>query len=104
MVPTADGVPPGAERFLEDLWSVAPRRVAFGSTVAVLAIALSPPFTLGRLAAFHRLSADDREAVLRRLLAVRLYPLRLMIWAVKMQALVAVLRDADSRHAVGLHP
>jgi hypothetical protein len=102
MVPVANGIPGGAERFLEDLWRVAPRRVAFGSTVAVLAIAISPPLTLRRWAAFHQLSADERDAAVRILLGFRFYPLRLMVTAVKMQALVAVLRDDDCRRALGL--
>lgn len=104
MVPATSRIPGGAERFLEDLWRVAPRRVALGSTLAVLAIALSPPLTLRRWAVFHRLSADEREAALRALLTVRLYPLRLLVTGVKMQALVAVLRDEDCRHALGLRP
>jgi len=104
MVPAVPGIPRGAERFLEDLWRVSPTRVALGSTVAVLVIALSPPLVLGRWRPFHRLTAEEQETALHRLLGARAYPLRLVFTAVKMQALVAVLRDPDCRRAVGLHP
>ena len=104
MVPAVSGIPGGAERFLEDLWHVSPPRVALGSTLAVLLIALSPPVVLGRWRPFHRLSADEQDAALQRMLAVKAYPLRLVVTGVKMQALVAVLRDQDCRRALGLHP
>jgi hypothetical protein len=102
MVPVVGGVPQGASRFLEDLWRNAPWRVALPSTVGVLAIVLSPPFVIRRARLFHRLRPEEQERLLARWMTARLYLLRLLFFAVKSQALVAVLRDDEARRTLGL--
>jgi hypothetical protein len=101
MVPVLPGPGAGATTFLEDLWREAPRRLALASTVGVLLIALSPPLVLGRLTLFHRLRRDEQERLLGKLLGVRSYPLRMLVFGVKSQALVAVLRDPAARKRLG---
>ena len=102
MVPVGAAVPAGAASFLEDLWRAAPWRIALPSTLGVLAIALSPLLVLGRARVFHQLGAADQQRLLQRWLTARPYPLRLLFFAVKSQALVAVLRDRHCRQALGL--
>jgi hypothetical protein len=102
MVPVTMDIPTGAAGFIEDLWRAAPWRIALPSTLGVLAIALSPPLLLGRFRLFHQLDAPDQQRLLQRWLRVRLYPLRILFFAVKGQALVAVLRDEHCRAALGL--
>jgi len=104
VVPVAPGVPPGAATFLEDLWEVAPARVALATALGALAIALSPPLVLGRFAVFPRLSRDEQEQLLRRLSEASPYLVRLLFYGVKSMALVAVLRDPDTRGELGLDP
>ena len=102
MVPVTTEIPAGAAGFVEDLWHAAPWRIALPSTLGVLAIALSPLLFLGRPRLFHQLAPGDQQRLLQRWLRVRLYPLRLMFFAVKSQALVAVLRDERCRTTLGL--
>ena len=102
MVPVGPGIPTGASGFLEDLWRDAPWRIALPSTLGVLLIALSPPLVLGRARGFHRLDGADQQRLLQRWLQARPYPFRLLFFAVKSQALVAVLRDEDCRRTLGL--
>ena len=101
MVPIAEGVPEGAARFLEDMWRVASLRVSVPSIAGALLIALSPALVLGRLTTFHRLTPADRQRLLSKLMTARLYPVRLLFYGVKSQALVAVLRDERCRRALG---
>jgi hypothetical protein len=101
LVPVSEGVPPGAETFLEDLWRTAPWRVALSCTLAVVVIALSPPLLLGRPALFHTLSPADRERLLARWARADAYLLRMLLTGVKGQALVAVLRDPACRRELG---
>ena len=76
MVPIAEGVPEGAARFLEDLWRVASLRVSVPSIAGALLIALSPALVLGRLTTFHRLTPEDRQRLLSKLMTARLRPRR----------------------------
>jgi len=102
MVPVAPGPAPGAEGFLVDLWEVAPMRVALATALGAWLIALSPPLVLRRPTVFPRLSPDDQERLLTRLMAADAYPVRLLFYGVKSMALVAVLRDPATRRALGL--
>lgn len=102
--PDVPAVPEGAASFLEDLWRVAPRRVALATALGALLVCFSPVFVIGRATLFHRLTVDDRERLLQRLMSARPYPLRLWFFGVKSMALVAVLRDPACRRSLGLDP
>jgi hypothetical protein len=101
-VPVEDGVPDEARRFLDDLWRDAPVRVALATSVGALAVQLSPPLILRRFTVFTRLGPDERERVMTRLMTADAYLVRLLFYGVKSMALVAVLRDPDSRRSLGL--
>lgn len=102
--PDVPAVPEGAASFLEDLWRVAPRRVALATTLGALLVCFSPVFVIGRPTLFHRLAVADRERLLQRLMTARPYPFRLWFFGVKSMALVAVLRDPDCRREFQLDP
>lgn len=102
VVPVTPGVPEGAATFVEDLWRVAPVRVALLTTLGALAVSLSPVVVIGRPTLFHRLSPADRERVLERMMRARPYVFRLLFYGVKSMALVAVLRDPECRRQLGL--
>lgn len=103
-VPVEPGIPDGAASFVEDLWRVAPIRVALATTLGTLLVSFSPIFVIGRPTLFHRLSAEDRERILQRLLHARAFPIRIWFFGVKNMALVAVLRDPVCRRSLGLDP
>jgi hypothetical protein len=69
--------------FLDGFVTGVPLRVAFGLRLAVIAVALSPLFVLGRLATFAGLSRDEGERVLATLAASRLYLVRQLIVMLK---------------------
>jgi hypothetical protein len=102
MVPVVEDVPTGASHFLEDLWKLAPWRVAFPSTVGVLLVAISPLVAVRRAKLFHQLVPAERDRVLSWWMEARLYVARLLFFAVKSQALLAVLRDERVRAVLGL--
>ncbi len=82
----------GTERYLEDLWREAPMPAALALTVASLLIRLWP---------------GDKERAAAQLLGSRIYPLRLMAYALRGHAFVAALRDPAVRRVLlppGLHP
>lgn len=103
-VPVEAGVPDGAASFAEDVWRVAPIRVALATTLGALLVCFSPVFVIGRPTLFHRLSVEDRERLLARLMNARAFPIRLWFFGVKSMALVAVLRDPACRRSLGLAP
>lgn len=101
-VPVSADTPDGAADFLDDLWRVAPARVALAATGGALLFSLSPPFLIGRLRLFHQLDEAERERLLERAMTLRPYPLRLWFFGVKSMALLAVLRDERCRETLGL--
>lgn len=103
-VPVEPGVPDGAASFVEDLWRVAPVRVALATTLGALLVCFSPVFVIGRPTLFHRLPAEQQDRLLERLSNVRAFPIRLWVFGVKNMALVAVLRDPACRRALHLDP
>ena len=102
IVPVTGDVPDRAATFLEDLWQVAPVRVALLTSVGALAVCLSPIVVIGRPTLFHRLSEADQQRLLERMMEARPYVFRLLFYGVKSMALVAVLRDPECRKHLDL--
>jgi len=98
-VPSAAGAA-GVERYLEDLWRDAPWPVALGHTLTALAMC-AVPLALGRtLRPFPSLSSDEQGALVSRMLRHPWYPVRLLGFTVRGNALVAALRDPAARAAI----
>jgi len=98
-VPPAAGTA-GVERYLEDLWRDAPWPVALGHTLTALAMC-AVPLALGRtLRPFPSLSSDEQGALVSRMLRHPWYPVRLLGFTVRGNALVAALRDPAARAAI----
>ncbi len=89
-----------AEQHFERLWRQAPPVVALVHTLIALAICLLPPFLLGRFRPFSSLAPADQDRMVRRMLGSRLFLLRLLAYAARGQAMVAVLKDPEVRRAV----
>lgn len=68
---------PGA--FLDDLLAEAPLEASLGLRVTLWMIALAPLFVLRRFATIASLDVDDRERLLERLLASRIYAVRQLV-------------------------
>lgn len=90
----------GAERFLEDVWRDAPRRVAAAHTAMAIATCALPLLVLRTLRPLPWLGRRARDTFARRVLGSASYPLRLLGYAMRGNALVAVLRDPDARAAL----
>jgi len=98
-VPPAAGAV-GVERYLEDLWRDAPWPVALGHTLTAVAMC-AVPLALGRtLRPFSSLSSDEQGALVSRMLRHPWYPVRLLGFTVRGNALVAALRDPAARAAI----
>jgi len=98
-VPPAAGAA-GVERYLEDLWRDAPWPVALGHTLTALAMC-AVPLALGRtLRPFSSLSSDEQGALVSCMLRHPWYPVRLLSFTVRGNALVAALRDPAARAAI----
>jgi choline dehydrogenase-like flavoprotein len=98
-VPPAAGAA-GVERYLEDLWRDAPWPVALGHTLTAVAMC-AIPLALGRtLRPFSSLSSDEQGALVSRMLRHPWYPVRLLGFTVRGNALVAALRDPAARAAI----
>ena len=92
-----DGACAGAERFLEDVWRDAPRRVAFAHTAMAALTCLLPMAMLRTLRPLPFLPAAERERFVARALAAKRYAVRVMAYAMRGNAFVAVLRDPTAR-------
>ena len=81
------GLPPiteiGFDAFIDEVLDVSPTHVGLGLRFAVFAIAMAPPFVLGRVATFVSLSVDEREALLEKLMTSRTYLVRQLVVALK---------------------
>lgn len=93
----------GAETYLEDLWRDAPPMVALANTLLAAFVAVSPILVSGKPALLHRMPDSEQDAVLSKMMRSRVYFLRLVVYAVKGNALVAILRD-DAARATFLPP
>jgi hypothetical protein len=71
------------EGFLADVRTRAPAEAALGLRIAIWIVGLAPIFVLGRLATIASLAVDDRERVLRALLANRIYAIRQLVVLLK---------------------
>lgn len=99
-LPPAVGPATGVERYLEDLWRDAPWPVALGHTLAAL-VMCALPLALGwTLRPFSFLSSDEQGVFLARVLRHPWYPVRLLGFMVRGNALVAALRDPVARAAI----
>ena len=100
-IPRREDVPAsGAERFLEDLWRDAPARVALGHTLMAAATCVLPVVLLRTLRPLPFLTRDEREVFLTRLLHAPVYALRILGYATRGNALVAILREPEARTAL----
>ena len=88
----------GAETYLIDLWRYFPKSVALSHTLLCIAVYFLPAFTFYPLRVLSRLPLSQRNIFVTRLLTSRIYFFRLVAYAVKGHALVAIFRDADIRH------
>lgn len=70
-------------RFFADLLARAPFEAHLALRAALWLVALSPLFVLGRACSFTRLSRPERERVLERLLASRIYAIRQLALGLK---------------------
>ena len=68
---------PGA--FLDDMLATAPLEASLGLRVTLWMIALAPLFVLRRFATITSLDASEREQLLDRLLAHRIYAVRSLV-------------------------
>jgi len=81
--------------FLAQVMRVVPFQAALGLRLAVWLVALAPLFVLGRLRTIARLSLEDREKVVARLVASRAYAIRSLVLILKtMGALLYAGDDA----------
>ena len=71
------------DRFLDQTFAVIPFESAVGLRVTIWIVALSPLFVIGRLRTLEGLAAEERERVLTRLLASRVYFVRQLVLALK---------------------
>jgi hypothetical protein len=86
--------------FWRELAAVAPPLLRFGLRASVWALALSPPWLLGRWRTFAGLSDDDRDRLLVRALHHRRYLVRQMALTLKTLACFGYFRDPAARAAV----
>ncbi len=71
------------EGFLDDLFQRIPLQAVLGLRVAVWIVALAPVFLLGRVVTIVRLSEEERQAVVARLLSSTIYSVRQLVVALK---------------------
>lgn len=90
----------GAETYLEDMWNHTSKKVALLHTGLAMLISLSPFFLLGKLKLFPYLSPKDKQRLQDKLLFSRIYLVRIIGYAVRSHALVAILRDPKAREAL----
>ena len=88
---------PSGRNYLIDLWRDAPRRVAWAQTLMVCLLFFLPMLLRYRLAFFPYLKDAEKEDFLSRLMRSRFYFLRIFVYALKAQALCALLRDPAVR-------
>jgi hypothetical protein len=93
----------GAENYLSDVWTVAPKRVALLHTLLATFFLFIPGIILRKFKLIFQLSQDDRELFQIKMIGSRSYLLRTMIYGIRGHALVAILRDPNAReHALTL--
>jgi hypothetical protein len=83
--------------FLREVLRVVPFKPALGMRLAIWMCALAPLFVLGRFATLTGLAAPDRERVLGRLVASRLYVVRSLVLILKTMGALLYAGDGGVR-------
>ena len=87
----------GAETYLVDLWTKAPRKVALTQTALAILLLLSPFYVQGKLLLYCWLSEKNKEKLQSAMTHSRFYFIRLVLYGIKGHALVATFRDPSAR-------
>jgi hypothetical protein len=88
--------------YLDDVMRTRPLRAVLGLRLAIWIAALGPLLVLGRVTTLTRVSQPDRERVLDRLLAHRVYGVRMLVMLLK--AFGAFLYAGDDRVRARVRP
>ena len=83
-----------------EAFEASPARVAIGLRLAMIAMALSPLFVIGRFGTLASLPADERERVVSSLASSEHYVVRQLTLLVKAFGALFLLRDAELRASV----
>jgi hypothetical protein len=88
--------------YLDDVMRTRPLRAVLGLRMAIWIAAFGPLLVLGRLTTLTRVSQADREQVLERLIAHRIYGVRMLVMLLK--TFGALLYAGDERVRARVRP
>ncbi len=92
------------DAYLDELFHTAPAQVCLGFRLFLWFVALAPPWTIGRMTSFGRLSEGERWRVLNALKTSRVYFVREVPLFFKALACFAVLSAPATQTALLLQP
>jgi hypothetical protein len=92
------------DRFLDELWAFAPRRVLLGLRATLWVLVLCPVFVLGRFALFVSLAPQEQLAVIERLRSSDSYLVRELPLLFKMVGCLGFCGMPEVQSALGAPP